>query len=489
MKQISFCIALAALFAVGCGGDEGDDGGIVLDPAPALDDITRVVSVGDNAAGTPSIRSSFMALLMKNDDTLYPEFAGLDLDTRLSNPELIRLERGGDSYHALAALSSPFCICGDACDATGACVDTSEDEPSLVIVSLGLNDIFYAMVSMVLDFTLVDDPQPILDDFRTDVASVLAAFNDKANFPTRPLIAVVNPYEPTDGVGDLVEVAMAFYPQLSPGDITPELINGVLDSIDQILREETETAGAVLVDARSHFRGHGYHFDDPSLPDHDAADQSVWLQYLLDTTPRGAHELRRVIWNELTDDAVTELPGAVPPPDDLLLPIVPDEGWANEVVDSNVTLMFMDATGMNWVNVAENPDDALGPPTASTTNKVALGILGAHITVDLGGGEEAFDGPGPDIVVMEFGSMTGGAPEPYRVLVSENEDGPFIPLADGRGERAYDLAPAGVERARYVRIESQAHIPDVVSGFGSALFPGPEIDAIGAVYPGSAPTP
>ena len=76
-----------------------------------------------------------------------------------------------------------------------------------------------------------------------------------------------------------------------------------------------------------------------------------------------------------------------------------------------------------------------------------------------------------------------GTPEPYRTEVSESPEGPWTRLGDAFGERAFDLADAGVSRARYVRVESLAQEADVLGGLGSPYYPGPEIDAVGAVYP------
>lgn len=104
--------------------------------------------------------------------------------------------------------------------------------------------------------------------------------------------------------------------------------------------------------------------------------------------------------------------------------------------------------------------------------------------LDLGENEAARDGEGEDLVVVELGVASGGAPEPYRVLVANAPAGPFVPLADGMGERAYDLSPTGLASARYVRIESLASEWDVLNGPGSPFYPGPEVDAVGAVHPG-----
>ena len=78
-----------------------------------------------------------------------------------------------------------------------------------------------------------------------------------------------------------------------------------------------------------------------------------------------------------------------------------------------------------------------------------------------------------------------GSPEPYRVDVSASPDGPWHIVGDGTGIHVFDLADTGPGPFRYVRVTSLAHYIDVISGLGSPLFPGPELDAIGAIYAGA----
>mgnify|MGYP000241440724 FL=1 len=144
-----------------------------------------------------------------------------------------------------------------------------------------------------------------------------------------------------------------------------------------------------------------------------------------------------------------------------------------ELVDGDTT----------YPNLAADPEEALGAPGGTTGSLVAVGTVGAWFVVDLGADGVATDGEGEDLVVLEFGAQSGGTPEPYRTEVSESPTGPWTRLGDAFGERAFDLADAGITRARYVRVESLAQEADVLGGLGSPYYPGPEIDAVGAVYP------
>ncbi len=166
-------------------------------------------------------------------------------------------------------------------------------------------------------------------------------------------------------------------------------------------------------------------------------------------------------------------------------PEVPDNGWAKAVVDADILDQFEDESGAIHVNVATDPEQALGPPEGDLSGLVALGLEGNYIIVDLGADTQALDVEGADVVVMELGIENGGFPEPYTVSVASEEDGPYTPLGTGAGPRGFDLSLVELTSARYVRVESTATVELVTSGLGSPLWPGGEIDAIGAVSPGT----
>ena len=168
---------------------------------------------------------------------------------------------------------------------------------------------------------------------------------------------------------------------------------------------------------------------------------------------------------------------AGPPP-----PTVPADGWANAVADSDI-LAVLEHMGMSYTNVAADPTVIIGEPDGAA---VAMGDTGHYITIDFGAGEEAFDGPGDDIIVREKDFLSGGAPEPFAVSVSSDPMGPFTELGVGTGSTRFDLSDASVASARYVRVTSTRSADDIVTGLGSPEYPGAEIDAVGAYHPGSA---
>ena len=46
--------------------------------------VERFVLIGDNVASNPTLGTGYAALFEKNDDALFPEFAGKDLRSRIA---------------------------------------------------------------------------------------------------------------------------------------------------------------------------------------------------------------------------------------------------------------------------------------------------------------------------------------------------------------------------------------------------------------------
>jgi hypothetical protein len=131
-------------------------------------------------------------------------------------------------------------------------------------------------------------------------------------------------------------------------------------------------------------------------------------------------------------------------------------------------------------NIYKDPNEALGPPNYggfgpdSYTGFVSLG-MGGFVTVDFGGCVE--DRPGNDIRVYQAVSR-----EPVSVYVAEAPSGPYTLLAyrvscpDRRGCE-FDLAAAGVPRARYVKVQDGELYPCP----NDSTSAGADIDAVQAI--------
>lgn len=441
--------------------------------AVTAQNVERVVVIGDNVASNPTLGTSYASLFEKNDDAIFPEFAGKDLRTRKKDVEVVRLDRGGDSYQGIAANLKSLCTCvGDACKKkSDACLDSASAKPTLLIVELGVNDLIAGALRLLSDGDLRADPAPLVSDFRRAVRTVLKITNDKAYFSRPPLVYVTNVYDPSDGQGDIVAIATKILPL--PGaasEVTPEMVLTLIDAVNTIVDEEAAAIGASVIDVHGAFLGHGLHHDD-------ADDPTTWIRGFIDPNLRGAHELRRLLWQRFTGEAITVLPSDLPADNTLGLPEVPDDGWAQALVEDKVA---RETTSPSLGVVPNNEHDATKAIGKTDGEMVALGVVGNYLVLDFG--FEAQDGDGPDIVVMEMGPLSGGVPEPYRLSVSEQAEGPFIRVGDGAGEQAFDLGDVGLHSARYVKIESLAQ-PSDIGRVGSPSAPGGEIDSVGAVWP------
>jgi hypothetical protein len=115
-------------------------------------------------------------------------------------------------------------------------------------------------------------------------------------------------------------------------------------------------------------------------------------------------------------------------------------------------------------NNATRPRYALGPPDDMF---FSLGYLG-YIVLDMGPASSIENIAGDDFTVYEGDD---GTDEGYRVYASNTWDGPWQLCGVDTGTASFDLADAGLDRARYIRIEDYSAY--TVSPFG-----GFDLDAI-----------
>ena len=152
--------------------------------------------------------------------------------------------------------------------------------------------------------------------------------------------------------------------------------------------------------------------------------------------------------------------------------------WAKSVVEWWLPSCSLEHNAYN------NPQETLGEPNASQDAPggpyhgfMSLGD-GGHVTVDMGGC--AVDGDGDDVRVFQSVSQ-----EPVTLYASGTADGPFV-LVESRktcGTRVpgvfsrgctFDLGKAGLEEARYFRVEDGELFPCP----GGTNSEGADIDAV-----------
>jgi hypothetical protein len=153
--------------------------------------------------------------------------------------------------------------------------------------------------------------------------------------------------------------------------------------------------------------------------------------------------------------------------------------YAQAIVDSWIPACSLAQNIYNDPQTALGPSDAGGSGPRNFTGFVSLGF-GGHVTVDMGGC--ITDQPGNDLRVYQ-----AVANEPVSVYVSLSPTGPFqllearracgIRINAVRGYCDFDLATAGIAKARYVRVEDGELYPCP----GDTVSEGADLDAVQAL--------
>ncbi len=255
---------------------------------PGLQGLTLFVNLGDSlAAGYyASAGHSYKALLVKNDDVLYPACKGKDLTSLFPAVKVVdRSKSGATTTDAVA-------------QAQGVAPNPAGN--TLVVISAGGND-------------FNDNPLTMVDPAKTTASAQKATanlqlivdhFRDAASYPGKVLIVMLNVYDPSDGTGNIPARSglSGFCTSLQKlGFLVGPLMVQNLASFDQALGGFAAQQAVLLADNHAAFLGHGYHFDDPKCPVYDAADPTLWFHTdCVHANDRGHHELRRLIWKVLT---------------------------------------------------------------------------------------------------------------------------------------------------------------------------------------------
>ena len=133
-------------------------------------------------------------------------------------------------------------------------------------------------------------------------------------------------------------------------------------------------------------------------------------------------------------------------------------------------------------NIYNDPEEALGPPDAGGSGPdqfygfVSLGN-GGWVDVDMVGC--AVDGEGRDVRVYQ--AISG---EPVTLYASSSPEGPWVLVEyrnTCRGRCGFDLADAGIEEARYFRVQDGELFPCP----GDTVSEGADIDAVEILNPAS----
>jgi lysophospholipase L1-like esterase len=204
------------------------------------------------------------SLLYRNQDRLWPGFAGRDVGHAWPDADFHNLTEDG-------------ALIDDVATEELARIGEEAHEPHvLVTVTAGGNDLLDALLAGAA----LDKAVRRIERRYTDLVDAL---NEALPRATLVLTTV---YDPTDGTGRL------------PGlDALGKLPLEHLDHFNQHVRETAARCGAVLADVHRHFMGHGMNAPE--------GERWYWRNNMIEPSARGASEIRRVWWDGIAGVAPT----------------------------------------------------------------------------------------------------------------------------------------------------------------------------------------
>ncbi|HEY7613993.1 MAG TPA: SGNH/GDSL hydrolase family protein [Gemmatimonadales bacterium] len=199
------------------------------------------------------------ALLHRNDDSRWPEFRGLDLETLSPDIEFLGLAEDGAMIDDVAT------------EELARIGRDSADPDILLTLSAGGNDLLDALAAgRKLETAVTLASRRYLDLVETV----------REELPRATLI-LTTVYDPTDGTGRLPGLE-------SYGRLPLEH----LERFNDIVRKAAGSLSRTfLADIHRHFLGHGVQASD--------GERWYWSRNLIEPNARGASEIRRVWWEVL----------------------------------------------------------------------------------------------------------------------------------------------------------------------------------------------
>ncbi|HEX2217287.1 MAG TPA: GDSL-type esterase/lipase family protein [Gemmatimonadales bacterium] len=203
------------------------------------------------------------ALLRRNDDTRWPEFRGLDLETLSPDLEFLNLAQDGAMIDDVAT------------EELARIGRDSEDPDILLTLTAGGNDLLDALGAGRRLETAVSLACRRFEDLVATLREELP----------RAMLILTTVYDPTDGTGRL--------PGLEGYGRLP------LEHLDRFNDTVRHTAASLprvrLADVHARFLGHGV-----TAPE---AQRWYWSRNVIEPNARGASEIRRVWWETLEEVA------------------------------------------------------------------------------------------------------------------------------------------------------------------------------------------
>ncbi|MCA9668645.1 MAG: SGNH/GDSL hydrolase family protein [Myxococcales bacterium] len=246
---------------------------------------TLFVNLGDSiAAGSGAPKGQgYAPLLFKNNDTAYPEYAGKDLSTRFAGIQIADHAKGGAQSKDLPGQLAQ--------------VPSNPSGDTFVVVSIGGNDLQANLPALFNS----DATRNIAEQVKTNFQAVLDHFADKAKYGGKVVIVWFTVYDPSDSEGNIPSDK-----QVSGSCILLKTLGNqaMSDNLDRFNKELGNLARAnanlYQLDVHGAFLGHGFHYDDTAAKHYNASDPTLWFANdCIHPNPRGHHELRRLIWEQL----------------------------------------------------------------------------------------------------------------------------------------------------------------------------------------------
>ncbi len=229
----------------------------------------RIIFIGDSITDGVGARDGldYLSLLLSNDDTTYPAYAGWDVYTMFGEIQAYDASVSGATTDTVIDYQLPALE-----DTLGPVVEG----PTLVVGTIGGNDVTNAL------FGLEGKKEQIAQN----VDTIASFFLDEERFVDGAMVYLTNVYEPTDGIG---QAQGCFF------NLDLSVIQDDFDDLNARTRELAQASGWAWIDLHGHFLGHGHNHDDETGPFYDAADPTLWLSRdCIHPNDRGHHELRRL---------------------------------------------------------------------------------------------------------------------------------------------------------------------------------------------------
>lgn len=225
-----------------------------IDRYPDLD------HAGRQRMPVPATGLGAASLLARNDDSVWPDFAGRDLVTRNPGIDCRFLAEDGATTESVIASQ------------VGALETLDPSAKTLVTLTVGGNDLLGLLGA---------SPGDGADRLRLVLANLEAIVSAIARQVRQGTVLVANVYDPTDGTGDLEGT------RLQPREMK------WLADYNAAVARACLARGARLIDLHRHFAGHGR-----SVP---IAQRWYWTESLIEPGAAGASEIRR-LWLAALDE-------------------------------------------------------------------------------------------------------------------------------------------------------------------------------------------